>query len=296
MKKKLLLIVNPTSGKMKIKTELLGILKLFSEADYSVSVHVTRRQKDATWLVEQCGAEFDSIIACGGDGTLNEVVAGALRSHYAGSIGFLPCGTTNDLATTLGLPKTLSRAAKVVISEEARPMDFATFNRTRYFTYIASFGAFSDVSYTTDQNLKNLLGHAAYVVEAALTLDRIRTHQMRVEYDGGVLEDEFLFGAVANSFSIGGVLKLKKNQVDLADGFHEVLLVRKPKTSQDLANLSKELLSGNFENKSILFFRTKKILFQCDEAIPWTTDGEYAGEHEKVEIRNLKQRLNVIRP
>lgn len=294
--KKLLLIVNPTSGKMRAKGELMGICKTFCDAEYAVSLHVTRCQSDATRAVVKYGADQDVIVACGGDGTLNEVVAGALRIGYRGSLGFLPCGTTNDLATTLGIPKVLSKAALMITYEKPKFLDFATFNGDRSFLYAATFGAFTEVSYTTDQKLKNVLGHVAYVTEALGRLKDLRPYHLKVVCDGKEYEGDFLFGAALNTYSLGGVLKLKKEKVDLCDGMHEVLLVRDVKNATDLANLSVEILSGNYENKSVLFFHGKEIVFHCEEEIPWCVDGEYAGSHERVHIRNLHERLSLIYP
>ena len=294
MQKKLLLIVNPTAGKMQAKNHLMGICKTFCDAEYSVNIHVTRCKMDAERYVLNCGKEYDVIVSCGGDGTLNEVVSGALRCGYEGTFGFLPCGTTNDLATTMGIPKNLQKAALLVTYGEPKTLDFGLFNKNRYFAYVASFGAFTDVSYSTDQKKKNVFGHAAYVTEAIARLKDLRPYRMKVNCDGEEFEDEFLFGAAANSFSIGGVLKLKKNQVDLHDGCHEVLLIRNPKTAADLAQLSVEMLSGSYENKSVLFFRGKEIRFSCDEEIPWCVDGEYAGTHNEVCVKNLQGAIRLI--
>lgn len=296
MEKKLLLIVNPTSGKMRAKNELMGICKIFCDANFSVNVHVTRCRADATRVVVEQGKAYDIIVACGGDGTLNEVVTGALAIGFEGALGFLPCGTTNDLASTIGIPKNLRRAATMITYEGEKHLDFGLFNKDRYFTYVASFGAFSDVAYSTDQKMKNVFGHAAYVTEALARLKDLRPYHMKVVCDGVEHEDDFLFGATANSLSIGGVLKLKKDQVDLRDGFHEVLLVRNPKTPADMAQLSVEMLSGVYENKSVLFFRGKEITFQSNEALPWCVDGEYAGMHTSVSIHNLHEKLRFICP
>ncbi len=296
MKKKLLLIVNPTSGKMRAKNELMAVCKTFCDADFSVNIHVTRCQSDATRVVIEEGKAYDVIVACGGDGTLNEVVAGALKIEFDGALGFLPCGTTNDLANTIKIPKNLKRAAEMITYEGTKPLDFGVFNQNRYFSYVASFGAFTDVAYSTDQKMKNVFGHAAYVTEAIARLKDLRPYHMKVTCDGVEYEDDFLFGATANTLSIGGVLKLKKDQVDLRDGFHEVLLIRNPKTPADMAQLSVEMLSGVYENKSVLFFRGKKILFESREALPWCLDGEYAGMHTNVEIQNLQGKLHLICP
>lgn len=296
MAKKLLLLVNPIAGKNRVKTDLMGILKIFSDADLITTVHVTRCAGDATEQVVNSGKEYDVIVACGGDGTLNEVVTGALRIRYEGALGFLPAGTTNDFANSLGIPKVLLKAAQLIAEGEAKELDFGAFNHLRYFIYVAAFGAFTDVSYSTDQKLKNVFGHAAYVSEAIARLVDLRKYHVKVTCDGVLYEDDFLFGAAANSLSLGGVMKLKPDQVDMTDGYHEVLLIRNPKTASEFAQLSTELLSGNFENKSILLFRGKKITFECDEQIPWCVDGEYAGSFHQAEVQNLHSRLRIYFP
>lgn len=296
MAKKILLLVNPVSGKAAAKSNLYGIIKVLCDAGHSVTVHITQRRSDATEKVIAEGAQYDVILALGGDGTFNEAVTGAVRLGYEGALGFLPCGTTNDLATTLAIPKKLQKASELIALGEPKTLDIGSFNRTRYFTYIATFGAFTDVAYSTDQKLKNVLGHAAYVTEAIARLGELRSYHVRVDCDGEIYEDDFLFGAAANSFSIGGVMKLKKEQVSLNDGFHDVLLIRNPKKAADLANLSKELLSGNFENKSVLFFHGKKISFDCEEEIPWCVDGEFAGNHSHAVVRNLQNRIQIFYP
>jgi YegS/Rv2252/BmrU family lipid kinase len=294
--KKLLLIVNPVSGTKRTKQNLLDVCKIFCDADYSVTVHITRHSTDAKSVVKERGKDFDVIVSFGGDGTFNEVVSGALAISYKGAIAFLPGGTTNDTAHTAGIPNNIVKAASVIVNEKGKPMDCGRFQKGRFFTYIASFGAFTDVAYSTDQKMKNFLGHAAYVTEALMKLMELRSYRMQVECDGILYEGDFLFGSVSNSLSIGGVMKLKKTQVDLSDGYHELLLVRSPKTAADIANLSVELFSGNFENKSVLLIRGKNIAFRSKDPIPWCVDGEFAGNHEKVEIQNLPQALLFIRP
>ncbi|MBE6711977.1 MAG: diacylglycerol kinase family lipid kinase [Ruminococcaceae bacterium] len=294
MQKKLLLLVNPVSGKSRVKTELLGILKVFSDADLDPTVYVTRRSGDATEQVVKVGKSYDVIVACGGDGTLNEVVAGALRIRFEGAIGFLPCGTTNDFANSLGIPKNLVKAAELIAEGEAKDLDFGSFNRLRTFIYVAAFGAFTEVSYKTDQKLKNMFGHAAYISEGIAHLTELRKYFVKVECDGEHYEGEYLFGAASNTLSLGGVMKLKAELVDMKDGYHEVLLVKNPKTAGDFAQLSTALLSGKFDNKSIQILRGKKIVFDCDEEIPWCVDGEFAGKFEHAEIHNLHKRLRVF--
>ncbi|MBR4288344.1 MAG: YegS/Rv2252/BmrU family lipid kinase [Clostridia bacterium] len=293
--KQLLLLVNPTSGKMKVKSYLLEILKILS-AEYAVSVHVTRFAGDAVLVTKQRGKDFDVIIACGGDGTLSEVVEGALKCDFGGNLGYIPCGTTNDFAESTGIPKTLVKAAKLILEGEAKELDFGMFGANRCFTYVASFGAFTEVSYSTDQKLKNALGHLAYVLEGIAKLKDLRSYPMKIDCDGAKYEGDFLFGSATNTYSMGGVLKLKKSDVDLADGYHEVLLVKEPKTPAELAKLSQDLIAMDFSTKSFLFLKGKDISFTASESIPWCVDGEYAGKHETARVRTLHKKLKIFRP
>jgi len=293
--KKLFLLVNPIAGKMKVKAHLLEILKILS-AEYDVSVHVTRFAGDASLITEQRGKEFDVIVACGGDGTLSEVLKGALKCGFEGSLGYIPCGTTNDFAESTGIPKTLANAAKLIAEGEAKEMDFGMFGANRCFTYVASFGAFTEVSYSTDQKLKNALGHLAYVLEGIAKLKDLRSYRMKVDCDGAKYEGDFLFGSATNTYSMGGVLKLKKSDVDLTDGYHEVLLVKEPKTPAEMAKLSQDLIAMDFSAKSFLFLKGKDISFTAEEEIPWCVDGEYAGKHEKVRVRTLHKKMKIFRP
>ena len=294
--KRILLLVNPISGKRIARKNLMDLCQILSGEDNFVTVHVTRFAFDATQFVMDHGKEFDILVACGGDGTLNEVISGALSSSFDGDIGFLPCGTTNDLAHSLGLPATLTRAARVIASGKAKPLDFGLFNHDRYFTYIASFGAFTEVSYSTDQNMKNIFGHVAYVAEAFSRLKDLRSYHVRIDCDGTVLEDDFIFGAAANSLSIGGVLKLKRDKVDMHDGYHELLLVQTPKNPAALARLSKELISGEYSDRAVSFLRGKEITFTCDEPIAFCVDGESAGSHKTASITNVHDRVKIFYP
>lgn len=294
--KKLLLLVNPISGKMKAKSHLLEILRILTEQEYSVSVHVTRCSGDAARVTEERGRDFDVVAACGGDGTLSEVVEGALKCDFAGEIGYLPCGTTNDFAESAGIPRDLDAAARLIVSGEAKPMDFGRFGGRRCFTYVASFGAFTEVSYSTDQKLKNALGHFAYILEGIASLKNLRSYRMEIRCDAAKYEGDFLFGAVANTYSMGGVLKLKKKDVNLTDGLHELLLVKNPKTPAELAKLSQDLISMDLSAKSFLFLKGKDFSFTSEEKIPWCVDGEFAGKHDEVKISNLHGKLRVFRP
>ena len=296
MSRKLLLIVNPRSGTMRGQKQLLQVIQILCEADFEVTVHTTRFPKDATEVVRERAGGFDVICALGGDGTLNEVVTGAISSGYAGAIGFLPCGTTNDLANTLGLPKNLPDSARLIAEGTAPYLDFGAFNDDRYFSYIASFGAFTEVSYSTGQKAKNTFGHLAYVANGVGAAFQIKPYHVRVECDGKLIEGEFVFGAAANSFSIGGMVKLQKDVVDLSDGLHELALVKNPKSVSAFINILHEIARGKFSGENVLFLKGKDIVFQTDETVPWCVDGEYAGDHKEVHIRNLHEKVRIFRP
>ena len=296
MNKKTLLIVNPFSGKLQARNDLLKVIKIFCDADYTVSVHVTRCRKDATRVAEERAKDFDLVVACGGDGTLNEVMTGVIRSGFTGEIGFLPAGTTNDLANTIRLPKGLAKAAELITYGRPRPMDYGCFNRSQFFAYIASFGAFTETSYTTDQKAKNIWGHLAYVAEGIGAVGAIRPWNLTVLCDDREISGSFIFGAAANSLSIGGIVKLKPEEGSLTDGMHELLLIRTPEAPGDLGAIIGSILAGDFDPDHVVFLRGKKIEFQCKEEVPWCLDGEFAGKWKNAVVTTLPGKLNIIRP
>ena len=296
MEKKLLLVVNPQAGVLRARRELLGIVKTLSDADFSVQVYTTRDRKDASAYVEAHANEFDLIAACGGDGTVNETISGAIRANFGGVIGVLPCGTTNDLAISLNLPRNVPKASRLIAEGNAKFLDMGAFHTDTYFTYVASFGAFTEVAYSTDQKSKNLFGPLAYLAEGLVSLADIKPYRMRVACNGEVYEDDFIFGAVLNALSVGGIMKLRKSDVSLADGKHEVLLIRNPKTAAELAMIFRDIMAGVFNGTGILLLHTDKVRFECAEKVAWTVDGEYAGALEKVEIRTLHNKLKIVRP
>lgn len=296
MYQRTLLIVNPNSGKKLAHKKLFEIAQLFCGAGTDLSVHITRAPKDAAEVVRARGASRDLIVAFGGDGTLNEVITGALAIRYPGAIGYIPSGTTNDIASSLSIPKDPMKAALAVLSNEPRYLDFGAFNQDRCFAYIASFGAFTEVSYGTDQKAKNAFGYLAYLGTSMSAAAKIRPYHVRVTCDRLEIEDDFILGAVANSHSIAGVVKLRPDQADLTDGVHEMLLVRKTKNPGDFARIVHEVTHGNLESEGLIFLRGSHFVFECDEAIPWGVDGEYAGEHTRAEIRTLHNVIRLIRP
>lgn len=295
--RKLLLIINPAAGMAKKKPRVFRIADWFRSKGFAVAVMTTSKKGDAEDFVRRYAEQNDAVICCGGDGTLNEVISGLMHFGSQKPVGYLPAGTTNDMARTLHLPSNLKKAARVVISERPVPQDVGSFNETQYFTYIASFGAFTQVSYGTPQWLKNIFGHFAYVLGGLRSVGEIRPCRIRVFRNGSGdgEEGDFIFGSVSNSSSIGGVLHLESSQVSLNDGEFEVLLIRNPPNLIEFQKMLHDLRRRNFENSLIEFFHTSTIRLVFDQPTDWTLDGEYAGKAQEVEIKNLHGAVSVIR-
>lgn len=294
IQKKLLLVVNPTAGRMKAVRNIGKIKKILSDGGYIVSVHITSARAEATRLLAAAAGDYDVVGCCGGDGTLNEVISGVLLSGKDVPIGYIPSGTTNDLAKSLGLSNSIFKAALNLVTGEPYFEDIGEF-QNRYFTYVASFGAFTRVSYETPQKKKNLFGHAAYLMGGLRSIGDIKPFKVKVTYDGESEEGEYIFGAVTNSTSVGGVMRLSDNQVDLRDGKFEVMLVRKPETMQ-IGQLIDEAVNRHYDGKLISLHHASKIRFQSETALAWTLDGEKGGKYTDCEAVNLHHAVRLILP
>ena len=284
--KKMLFIMNPYSGKRKANRYLVEILELFNRAGYRVVAHMTAGQGDATEVARELGPRMDLVVCCGGDGTFNETVAGLQLAGADIPVGYIPAGSTNDFAASLKIPTEPLEAAQEIVDGSPVYYDAGSFNG-RFFSYVASFGAFTRTSYTTPQSIKNALGHTAYVLSGISELSQIRKEHIRLEIDGEVIEDDFLFGAVCNSTSVGGILTLDPKQVDMADGKLEVLLVRSPKSLLELTDCIAAVQSQQYNNCEMITFRSgSEIRITADPEMPWTLDGEREDGHESILITN----------
>ena len=299
-KKKVLLIVNPCSGKNKSRQGTFDIVDRFSSADYDFIIKTTTCQGDATNIVKNCIDDCDMVVCCGGDGTFNETINGVMQLPRRVPVGYIPAGSTNDLANTIGLPLGIGLATDAIIDGHKNSYDIGLFNN-RFFTYIASFGAAAFLSYSTSQRLKNIFGHNAYIINGFLlhlpqTFKSIKPVHAKIEYDGGVIEDDFSFGSISNSTSVAGVFKFSKDDVKLDDGKFEVLLVRKVKGIVDAFGLLDQVKKMNYDGDKVIYFKTSTIKITFDNPVDWTLDGEYGGAPEEVYFSVLNRAIDIFTP
>ena len=294
--KKLLIITNPRSGKGKIKNDLLKIIEIFSNADYDVTVYPTKRQGDATTKVQTLSSkDYDRIVVCGGDGTLNEVITGIMRKGLECTLGYIPYGTLNEWSSGLNISRNPKVAASDILTGVETSLDIGKFE-DKYFSYTASFGAFTEASYSAPQEIKNVLGQAAYFFEGIKSLSNIRPLHLKFTCDDREIEDDFLFGAISNSMSVGGIVKFNDSVVKLNDGKFEVLLIKNPTTILQFQSIVDGILRKDLSRDGIEFFHTQKITVTGGADIPWTLDGEFAEGKDSITLTNIPSALHLIVP
>ena len=292
--KSLLLIINPNAGTRQGRRFLPEMISIFNRAGYLCSVYVTEKRGDAVDFARAHAGEADLVVACGGDGTLNEVITGLQLGGHKPSLGYIPCGSTNDFASGLELPLAPLLACDSIVLGNPRPLDVGLFGSDRYFSYTASFGAFTSVSWSTSQNVKNVLGHAAYILEGIRSLADIHPIHMKVTADGHEYEDDYIFGAVCNSTSLGGVLKLDDSEVHMSDGLFEALLIPFPPDLLVLNRILTALRTHCYDDPSLYFLRASSFVFEGAPEITWTLDGEAAEGTSRVEIKNIHNAISLI--
>lgn len=291
--KRMLFIYNPNAGTGVLKPKISDILDIFTKAGYEVTAYPTQKKQDAVEKIKSLDMSYDLIVCSGGDGTLDEVVTGMQMTDMTIPLGYIPTGTTNDFAASLGIPKDILEAADVAVNGTEFCCDVGVFN-SDYFIYVAAFGIFTDVSYETDQSLKNMLGHLAYVLEGAKRVFNIPSYKVRVTHDGQEIEDEFIYGMVTNSRSVGGFKGLVGPDVMFDDGEFEVMLIKTPKNPLELNELLGAIVMRQVNPKRMYCFRTGSVKFESMEEIPWTRDGEFGGNHDEVVVRNSRRALNLM--
>ena len=298
MKQKLMLIVNPVAGKAHFKIGFGDVMRIFSEGGYRTTVYFTEAQGDAIRFAAEFAPQYDLVACIGGDGTLSEVMSGlmAVPKEQRPRLGYIPMGSTNDVASTLGLPKVAVEAAHRIIHGDVTPFDVGSFGAGSYFTYVAAFGAFTDVSYETPQNEKAALGHLAYVLQGLAQLPRQLkpTHARITTAEGDCVEGDFLYGGASNSTSVAGLIKLKKDLVSLSDGVFEAMLIRNPRNIAEFSRIVTSVLGQNFNNEYVQLIQSRELKFEFNEPVAWTRDGEAGGVVREVVLRNNHAAVNII--
>lgn len=292
--KKALFVVNPAAGQKKIKSSLADILSLFNGEKYETAVYMTRKEASVEdYVAERCG-DFDLVVCCGGDGTLNRTVNGLLKSGRPVPIGYIPAGSTNDFAAGLKLPSNPLEAAGRIINGRKRLHDAGFMDKKMHFVYVASFGAFSETSYMTSQSLKNALGHLAYILDGPKALMKIKPVTLSCSYDGGKISGDYIFGAVANSTSMGGIIKLRRPDISFSDGLFEMLLIKSPKNIFELQGIINSLLTYKYDTANVSLIRTSKAEFVFEKPTEWSLDGERYAGNKRAKIEILGQKIPFV--
>ncbi|MBQ7045038.1 MAG: YegS/Rv2252/BmrU family lipid kinase [Clostridia bacterium] len=294
-KKNMLLVVNPCAGKMTIKHHLLSVINIFSSAGFNVNVYPTKCRGDAEQIVFNTASHYSDIVCCGGDGTLNEVINGIMLSGANVNLGYIACGTLNEWSQGLKISKNMVNAAKDIACGNIIPLDIGKF-AGKYFAYTASFGAFTDASYSAPQDFKNVLGQAAYIIEGIKSLSNIKPIPIEFECKEKSVKGDYLFGAISNSMSVGGIVKFDKALVALNDGRFEVFLIKHPKNAAQLQTIITAVLSRNFNCELIDFFHTEQVTVKAPANLAWTLDGEMASGGNKFTISNIHNAINFYIP
>ena len=296
MEQRVLLMVNPMAGRQKIRNELLYVVDTLTKAGYETIIYTTQG-KDATRdLLAEKDSQFDRVICCGGDGTFNEILSATMHWNKRPILGYIPAGTTNDFAAGLKLPSDIMEAAVNIVRGTPHTVDAGLFN-TSYFSYVASFGAFTETSYSTPQNFKNALGHLAYILEGIKEIPAFTPYTVCVEADGQIYKDSYIFGAVSNARSVGGILKISDSLVDLNDGVFEVMMIKMPKTLMDLSAIVTSLTSLNplkYDPSMFLFLQTKELKITFEQEMVWSLDGERVSGGKEARIACIKDAFKIL--
>ncbi len=294
-KKKMLFICNAHAGKGLVKNKLLAILNTFTQAGYEITIHLTQKQGDAVCAVKEREEGYELVVCSGGDGTLDEVVTGMMLGKEKKSIGYIPAGSTNDFAKSLKLPRNMEKAAQTIVNGAYYACDIGSFNDD-YFVYIAAFGIFTDVSYETRQEVKNVLGHMAYLLNGMRKFSAIKSYHLRVEAEDLKYEDDYIFGMITNSFSVGGFKSITGKEVKLDDGLFEITLIKRPKNALELQAILSSFVMEVADERYMHTFKASSLNITSEESIPWTLDGEFGGNWREVSIVNNRKAIEIAVP
>jgi len=294
-KKSMLLVFNPKSGVQSFPGRLFEVVDKFTSAGFLVTAYPTQAPGEVGSIVTTCANEYDYLVCSGGDGTIGEAIGALLALEKRPAFGLIPSGTVNDFAASLGIPKDVLAAADVITGAVSGAVDIGRFG-DKYFSYVAAFGIFTDVSYATPQNTKNLLGRLAYLLEGIKRFRSIKTSRCEFVLDGEVISGDFLLGIVGNAHSIASVRLPAEIGVRMEDGLFEVILIQIPKTLKDHQDIISSLFTQEIKTDLLTIRKAKKISFASAEPVAWTLDGDFGGEYTEIDIENIHHALEVIMP
>lgn len=296
MDQRVLVMVNPMAGRQKIRNELIYVVDALTKAGYETVIYTTQGKDTTSRLMEEKDSQFDHVICCGGDGTFNEILSATMKWTRRPLLGYIPAGTTNDFAAGLKLPSDIKAAITNILDGTPHTVDAGLFNQS-YFSYIASFGAFTETSYSTPQNFKNALGHLAYILEGIKEIPAFTSYTVCIEANGQIYKDAYIFGAISNAKSVGGILKMSDEMVDLNDGLFEVMMIKMPKTLMDLSAIVTALTSSNpskYDPSMFLFLQTKALKISFEQDMIWSLDGERVNGGKETRIECIKDAFRIL--
>ena len=293
--KNMLFMMNPKAGHQELRTQMLELLDRFTAGGYTVTVRPTQGRGDLTQWVLDHGSEYDTLVCAGGDGTLNEAVSALVQLERPPKLGFLPAGTVNDMAHTLGIPRNPLKAAEIILEDHCQQIDIGRFGENRYFSYVAGFGAFTDVSYETPQEEKRVLGRLAYLLNGVKSMASLKGVPVKMITEDRVVEDRILLGLVCSTTSVGG-FRTPMDGVSLDDGLFEVIAAKEIKNLQDLNAVTTLLTRREFDPRFFYTFQTDQVRFEFEQPVKWTLDGEFGGAVETAEICNLHRAVEIFVP
>lgn len=296
MKKEILIIVNPNAGKGKVNKYIPQICDNLEKKGYELEVIYTSEKENGEKIIENYIRYIDAVVVCGGDGTISQVINGIIKSHKKIDITFIPFGTTNDYARTVGMSNKKYSLSKNLPKYREVGIDIGSFNNDKYFYYVAAFGVCTNIAYSTSQSDKNKMGKFAYYKKALKQFKNMKAYQTTIVTDDEIIKDEFIYGGITNSVAIGGFKWFKRNDVKINDGLFELVLIKKPKNRLALIKTFLSILRKKYDQKNIYYMKTKNLQIDFEEEVSWTLDGEFGGTVNHVLVKNNKNRLELLVP
>lgn len=291
-RKKVLVLINPNSGKKNSKESVLDALNLFSANNYQMEIYLSQKPMDVTRYIEENGERFDMVAVFGGDGTLNEATNGLMKLNHKPVISYFPTGTMNDFGTNFGLTNDMRQCANIACVGHIESFDVGKMN-SRYFNYVAGFGAFCNVSYETKQELKKQIGNLAYIIKAIHEIPNLHPYHVKMNLDGKVFEKDLMFGLIINGNRVAGFEMVEQADNTFKDGLFDIILVEHTPNLLELYNYPLGVLHPELNMKYVERYQAKSIIIESQEKLAWTLDGEEGEETLVARVENIYQALQI---